>query len=216
MGWRAKAWQFVIVPQHSNGIVAIFSGLLFIATTVYAVFAGLQWYITRQAMQKEQRAWVVIKDAGTELDIAKTITHKFIVVNNGKTPAKNVQGTFKMEILDRDSEPSFDLSNRDEVGSFSTPLMMPDDPSTLGINPLSQLPGTKLLQAQIMTDDLKKKYTDGKIWLALVFSTSYKDAFGTQHWLKICRHIISREPGTVFSTPAGVNACTNYNKADDN
>jgi len=216
MGWRAKTWQFVVVPEHSNAIVAIFSGLLFIATTVYAVFAGLQWYITREAMQRDQRALVVIRSISTDLDINKAIVHNFVIENTGRTPARNVHAVFRMEILNYTDDPSFDLSNRADVGSARGALVVPNDPITSGISPLSKVPGTELVQGRIMTDDLHKKYIENKIWLAVVFRMSYQDIFGTHHWLDRCQSVFNMEPASLVSSPSGAAACTDYNKTDEN
>lgn len=213
MGWRKTAWDFVKVPEHSNAFVAIFSGLLFIATTLYAIFAGLQWYITRQAMEKDQRAWVVVREGSTEIDVGKAIVHNFVIINAGKTLATNMRCRWRMEILGHDENPSFDLSTS-QSGWYDTPTLNPNDPFSMGASPLNQVPGGA--QSQRMTEDLKRKYDESKIWFAMIFSISYRDIFGAQHWLNRCSAIISLDQEGMIATPSGSKTCTDYNSTDDN
>ncbi|PYT78857.1 MAG: hypothetical protein DMG40_18540 [Acidobacteria bacterium] len=63
VGWWKRKWQFIIVPQHSNALVAVFSALLFLATVVYTVFAAFQWSEMKNATQASQRAAIAAKDS---------------------------------------------------------------------------------------------------------------------------------------------------------
>ena len=63
VGWWKRQWEFVIVPAHSNAIVAIFSALLFIATTLYTVFAALQWSEMKKATQASLGSAIAAKDS---------------------------------------------------------------------------------------------------------------------------------------------------------
>src|SRR4029077_20175908 len=56
MGWWRRKWEFVIIPKHSNAVVAIFSALLFLATVFYTVFAALQWTTMKRQLTQMQDA----------------------------------------------------------------------------------------------------------------------------------------------------------------
>ena len=62
-GWWGRKWHFIIVPQHSNALVAVFSALLFIATVVYAIFAAFQWSEMKKATQASQSSEIAAKDS---------------------------------------------------------------------------------------------------------------------------------------------------------
>ena len=64
VGWWKRTWHFIIVPQHSNALVAVFSALLFISTAVYAIFAALQWSEMQKATHASQRSALAAKDSG--------------------------------------------------------------------------------------------------------------------------------------------------------
>jgi hypothetical protein len=63
VGWWKRKWHFIIVPQHSNALVAAFSALLFIAMVVYTIFAALQWSAMKKATQAAQRSAIAAKDS---------------------------------------------------------------------------------------------------------------------------------------------------------
>jgi hypothetical protein len=63
VGWWKRKWHFIIVPQHSNALVAVFSALLFIATVVYTIFAALQWSEMKKATEASQRSAIAAKNS---------------------------------------------------------------------------------------------------------------------------------------------------------
>ena len=63
VGWWQRKWQFIIVPQHSSALVAVFSALVFLAAVVYAIFAALQWSAMKEATQASQRSAIAAKDS---------------------------------------------------------------------------------------------------------------------------------------------------------
>lgn len=63
VGWWKRKWHFIIVPQHANALVAVFSALLFIATVVYGIFAALQWSAMKKATQASERSAIAAKDS---------------------------------------------------------------------------------------------------------------------------------------------------------
>ena len=62
-GWWARKWNFIVAPQHSNALIAVFSALLFIATAVYTIFAAFQWSEMKKAAQVSERSAAAAKDS---------------------------------------------------------------------------------------------------------------------------------------------------------
>ena len=62
-GWWKRKWHFIIVPQHSNALVAVFSALLFLTTVVYTIFAASQWSEMKKATQASQRSAIAARDS---------------------------------------------------------------------------------------------------------------------------------------------------------
>lgn len=62
-GWWKRKWHFIIVAQHSNALVAVFSALLFMATVVYAIFAALQWSEMKKATEASQLSAIAAKNS---------------------------------------------------------------------------------------------------------------------------------------------------------
>lgn len=63
VGWWKRKWHFIIVPQHSNALIAVFSALLFIATVVYTIFAALQWSAMKMATEASQLSAMAAKNS---------------------------------------------------------------------------------------------------------------------------------------------------------
>lgn len=63
VGWLGRKWNFIIAPQHSNALIAVFSALLFIATVVYTVFAAFQWSEMKKAARVSERSATAAKDS---------------------------------------------------------------------------------------------------------------------------------------------------------
>lgn len=63
VGWWGRKWNSLIVPQHSNALIAVFSVLLFIGTVVYTVFAALQWSEMKKATEASEHSAMAAKDS---------------------------------------------------------------------------------------------------------------------------------------------------------
>ncbi len=70
-----RAWSFITKPEHANAIMAIFTVLIFIATSAYAVIALLQWSVMSSQLAVESRELDLQRDIfdlehGQELDVS--------------------------------------------------------------------------------------------------------------------------------------------------
>jgi hypothetical protein len=78
-GWWKRKWEFVIVPEHSNAVVAIFSTLLFAATTLYTVFAALQWCANKKAADAAFRAAITANSTLGEIQKQNTLIKQQLI-----------------------------------------------------------------------------------------------------------------------------------------
>jgi hypothetical protein len=56
MGPIERAWKFICEPQHSNAIMALFTGMIFLSGLAYTIFSALQWSANRKAADAAKRA----------------------------------------------------------------------------------------------------------------------------------------------------------------
>jgi len=112
VGWLRRKWEFVVVPKHANAIVAIFSVLLFVATSLYCVFAALQWNelkiqgrIARYALGEPRVVpnwWMGIYHSEQTQKMWAYIR----VQNDGKTNAEFVSVAANFEFRPSDPQPT--------------------------------------------------------------------------------------------------------------
>jgi len=184
----------------------------------YTTIAAFQLRATLQVMRAEQRAWINVQTSSTQLEIGKPIVYPLIFGNTGKTPARNVNGVFIMEVLNSADEPSFDYSSPLLKSTLTDHALFPNSPTTiLGLTPLHQIPGTKTVEPIELTQDLLDKFNNGQIWFAAEGKISYEDIFGVKHWMNICHAMFhAGSANFVGLPPVGTQRCVEYNDVDKN
>jgi hypothetical protein len=216
--WWKRLWTFVIIPQHSNAVVAVFSGLLFLATLVYTVFAGLQWDITKRALQADQRAWLLPNLISFNIEPQKPPVAEFIIQNTGKTPALNLNVVFRMELLDPQAAPRFDYSPPLITGGGG-PVLFPNAPyAHFGVALLHQIEGANSVEPMPLTEPLLSKWNNRELMFVVYGRLEYRDNYGTDHWAKFCFHRVNL-PNNAFSgstAPLAMRECSDYNDVDRN
>jgi hypothetical protein len=131
---RGRAWEFIKVPQHSNALVALFSGLLFIATCLYTFFAARQLSQMKKATKVTQDTLTLTRQqlVGTlgavvkmnPFDFAITSTNaqvQIALMNIGHVPARNVRVAFE---ICKETLPNREISACRSIED-SVPLMEP-------------------------------------------------------------------------------------------
>jgi hypothetical protein len=134
MGWWRRKWEFVVVPQHANALVAIFSVLLFLATTAYVFFAALQWNEMKKAtVTQRQIAKLAYGEPIIRLNAYTGIFHdeqlKKIwatvrIQNDGRTDAKFIRIATRMEFRDVDPPPEY-YAFSDKDWNYTEPNYLP-------------------------------------------------------------------------------------------
>jgi hypothetical protein len=169
------------------------------------------------ASRLDQRAWVYAFPKG-ELSYSdvEPVLVPYMLINSGKTLARNVDGFVRVQILARNTSPTFKYG--DEVPGppsfhFGLGALFPNAPINLKplywISPIYGVidpnnPDPAPLQpGDTEAINIGKKYivTHGKF--------TYEDAFGIQHWVQFC----TATHGNRF-TGKGVKECAEYNNAD--
>jgi hypothetical protein len=97
-GWRLRR----TTPYQRVNMVIM--AVICLVTAIFAIFAGLQWFILRETAQSNQRASVFLRD----IDVIKVCGRKtkeviawnfiFKWENNGNTPAKNMVSYVSFEV----------------------------------------------------------------------------------------------------------------------
>ncbi len=195
----------------TDRIIAIFTGVLALASIYQFVILNGQLDV----MQKDQRAWIDISDVKSERDIGKPVVLNFEVKNTGKTPTKKFESAFVLEILNSDQSPTFDHSDKKlKAVRFSGHAVFPNQGLPLGLTSLV-LAGTDAQpQPVILTQAMADKFDAGQIWFAADGEISYRDVFGNDHRMTVCRMSYAIRPGVVTTPPVGAQRCAEYNNGD--
>jgi hypothetical protein len=109
-------------------------------------------------MQKDQRAWIYIRQENQHIEVGKPILIDLLLQNAGRTPAKKLQATFKVEILNASDSPSFDYSDKKLNLGFEAHMVFPNNPAVrFGASPLSKIQGTQTVEQVVLTQTLADK-----------------------------------------------------------
>ena len=84
--------------MSSNDLVM---SLIFVVTTIYAIFYGVQWNIMQSSMRLDQRAWIGSTIIKANVELGKPILAYVQFGNTGKTPAKEFASLVLCDIMDK-------------------------------------------------------------------------------------------------------------------
>ena len=210
-GWWRRKWHFVIEPKNSNALVAIFSALLFVATVVYAVFAGLQWNVILKTMRIDQRPWMTPKAASLlQFKVGQRIGWDIYMQNIGKTAAFNVHGDFRMKIVREDQEFAFDYP--EPHPTIDTPVIWQNESTPAQ----TLLILTSPAQPTVLTPALSQQFLDREMEIVSYGQISYEDMWGLKHLTTFCKSERSPDPsGIIYMSSIG-KKCTVYTSVDGN
>jgi hypothetical protein len=182
-------------------------------TLVLAAFAIFQFFILRgqlDTMKKDQRPWVKVSFEPAPIQPLAPIGGTVRLVNNGKTPARNVWFEAEVVRVQNGEQPTFDYPK--PYARVYPGIFFPSDPEN-GI-PVSRL--RSAADKSTVLDPLTQSEVDDFNKLAVFFvvygTVHYTDFFNSDHWTKFCWPIYAAHTSGTLT----FKACTDYGDIDSN
>lgn len=176
----------------------IFTGVIAVATVIYAVVSSRQLAVMHQQLensQLDQRAWVGPVEAIMPKAGEKPEPHLGVkIMNSGKTPARRLLTKISTQYLPAEAE--FAPSYKDNSVKPGVSVIQPG----MRINLFS------LATLGVMTPQEIDGVRTGRNILYLYGLITYEDIFGRPHSTRFCLYL--------QSDLSGFNACSTYNDAD--
>lgn len=165
-------------------------------------------------MRIEQRAWIgVAFHSFNPPKENEPIVITMVFSNTGKTPAKQVEGFTVVEELPVGNVPNFVYGNRAE-GHLRGGMVIPNHAVEDPLQSLQFKPSTRQEESLKMSAGDIKAYADGRSYIVAHGIISYKDIFGTDHWIKFCSYQLSVPDMGGFRQ--FLDRCADQNKTDEN
>jgi hypothetical protein len=187
---------------------------------IYTALAGVQTCDIKKGMHIDKRAWIDLKGDipdPTTLPDNCAISTPVHISNTGRTPAWHVEGKVHTNVLPTDQSPDFTY----QVGTMEEIIfgvILPNAPAIdFPFGPrVSQQPSIShegpAGQQMTWTTELKDAMRKGSRYVEVHGRITYRDAFGTEHWIQFCRFIGSEN----FHFTKAANDCVEYNNVDNN
>ena len=168
------------------------------------------------ASRLDQRAWVVITPGKEDIKINEPIYLPLEFSNTGKTPAINTQGFIV-----------FMFVGRTDILNFNQQGILPMDFKTLFPNE-KRLEHIPLITREdvaseptptVLTQPLIGALRVGELSTVVFGKISYRDVFGTSHWMKFCEYVsmpLAPARRLAFLSSSNRARCANYNEIDSN
>jgi hypothetical protein len=187
-------------PEHW---IASFACVSAIATcfTGYFIFEQLQ------TSRLDQRAWVSPTFQDFSIVQDKQISMPTRFADTGKTPAKHVSVSVKIELIGSHSDPDFLYIPGHSYMLMGAGSLLPNDPGQLIIIQAFRH-GQSSIEPMIATPSVIDDLHARRLVLFIHGRVIYDDIFGASHWLTFCR----QNSGTDISANA---RCSAYNGTDD-
>jgi hypothetical protein len=200
-------------PSNHNAITAVFTALIFLATSGYAVVALYQLWSIRDAteiskgqlsvLQVQQRAWVKVDITSPEFKLEDVVGIGFplYMENVGNTPAIHIFAKSVAEIVEKDKSPACDYTGQ-FVGTWRG-ILFPKDRDYFAATQFgpNNLP-------RPLTSAERKEVMEGNKYFAFCAYVTYDDAFGS-YWTQYCgKRAFGPRGSTINALP-----CVAYNQA---
>lgn len=180
----------------------------------YAIVTYLQWRDLRSNFRTDQRAWLtrrVDRSPPVFLELGKRISLDVVIANIGKTPARNLNGSVVLDLLDSDQNPSFDYSGDRPRVYFTNQLIVPGDSTHVGAHVIKRSsigsPG-----GDVLTDNDVKQFSKGALHAVIHGKIYFDDIFSHQHWYSFCEYL---EGGGRPAPATGDKICSEQNGTDN-
>jgi hypothetical protein len=187
-------------------LIAVAGGI-FYAVVTYCIFSD-----SHRNFIIDQRPWIVGQPSQIILVVGQPILQPSVVINTGKTPARDLNMFFKMEVVNSQDSPSFSYSSADSQNmKFS--IMYPNEGHPVFLSVVQEVPGTHALTNLVLTQDLFDRYNNREIAFVIYAKIEYWDVFRVHHSGTWCGSSYNWGPNPSKSPPA-LQKCSEYNNAD--
>jgi hypothetical protein len=200
LNWRRNAdWWMVIF----TGSAVLFAG-------ISAVLLYRQLDDAHRNFVVDERAWIKVNSSTPQATEGAPVTISITFTNTGKTPAKNVDSQFLIEVLPR--EQMADLSHYpsgNAIVRISTGLLVPGD--TTAQWPAVFFTGIGAdVHPKLLNHNDYMRLVNGADYVVLRDIVTFDDIFGVSHWVHYCKW------ETLGHGEYPAKNCTAYNGTDNN
>lgn len=193
-----RSFRWVKIGTQASIVLSAFS----VITSVLAlVILNNQLH----TMRIEQRAWIKISHELQPVAENKPLIAEITIKNIGKTPAKRIEGNYRVQKVRKDASP--DMVSGNNFNNFIG-ILNQDTPSTSHVPMLRE--NTDILNPAILTKSDVAEIESGDVYIAVFGRLTYFDVYGTSHWINFC-FWRTPKPGTYTSR-----GCVEFNNVDDN
>jgi hypothetical protein len=183
---KLSRWQrfkeYAKTSSITDWCIASFTVVLAAAAIYQFIIMGGQLDV----MRKDQRAWIAVaQKSGITIgvNIAPTVSLGF--TNTGKTPATNIAGNFYVEVVPNGQNPQFEATTMHTT--VVQGVILPNAPQEIQASRRRLAADTTDQgESDPLTNVEKSALDDGKAWIAVHGTVSYRDIFHVRHWIKFC------------------------------
>jgi hypothetical protein len=165
-------WNLRYTTPYQKANIAIML-LICAVTAIYAYFSYLQWVVLHNSMKLDQRAWVGVSGVTANVKNDEPATFSIKIKNTGKTPANNVTGICRFEIVPQNGFPDF--TKLRSLSGETKNIIPPLHDVTLTFD-----------TGFCITNDVINQVTNGMMQTYIYGVIRYHDIFGYRHWTTFC------------------------------
>jgi hypothetical protein len=165
-----------------------------------------------KASRIDQRAWIKPEGNTTVLSFAsgQELFVPFRLTNSGKTPAKDLSGSYVLQLIHKSEAPDFLYSPGHPHNISGSNLLFPNE-STLLIQIYAVVRGPSHM---ILTQSQIEELVSGELRAAVYGIVNYDDIFGGHHWVTFCNWLTI--PGAPPIGTESQKTCLSYTGTDKN
>lgn len=179
------------------------------------IAGGTAWILYNQlySMRIEQRAWITVEQRMVEMNKNKPLISIVTMKNMGKTPAKRIEGQYKVRIFKKDQALDLILDPSDPLDAViraSRGVLNP------GVSDITEVPmikdGSSYLTPPVVTEKEAEEIIGGETYAISFGRITYIDVYDISHWINFCFVSINANIKGKFN----YKKCIEYNDADNN
>jgi hypothetical protein len=205
--------------QHAMLVTQVALGLIGIAALI--IYAG-QWREMKKAtratqdsvtnadrnFRRDERAWIGFSfvPGNIPFTLGKPFLVPTLLINSGKTPAKDVQGNIVVGVFESGKPLDFSYTAGHANYRIAAGTIFPNGSITESFQAIRH--GSYKAEAIILDKPLMDDILNSRSLVLVHGKITYSDIFGIEHWTTYCR---------VVSNPSLIpDDCTRYNDTDSN
>lgn len=158
--------------------------------------------------RQDERAWIgfSLVPGNLTFTVGKSFLVPTLLINTGKTPAKNVQGNIVVGLFERGQPLDFSYAPGHASYRIAAGAIFPNGSITESFQAIKH--GKDKAEAIILDKRMMEDILHSRSLVVVHGKITYSDVFGIQHWTTYCR---------VVSNPSLIPGdCTRYNETDNN